>query len=89
MKKILATTKGEGIFSGESHLLTCNVCGENDRNKLVVEDIMLGAGMTGYDYSFCKKCWDSKKLGYYILDLLNNGQAIKYKEECLDLKEVD
>jgi hypothetical protein len=86
-KKIMAYTKNLGWNSGEPHLLKCCLCGDINRNNLKVEDIGLGTGMTGDDFSFCKKCWEASDLGQRILNLLEYPGGIKIKDDCLDLVE--
>lgn len=83
MKKIIAVTK-ESSLHGSPHQLQCCLCGENDRNKLLVEDIGISVGMCGDEYSFCEKCWNSKNLGQKILNLLGYS-ALKILDENLEL----
>lgn len=85
--KILATTR-ESMFHGDAHLLQCSICGENDRNKLKVEDLGLSMGICGDDYSFCHKCWDSRILGKKILNLLGYPGGLKLITENLDIKVI-
>lgn len=86
MKKIIAYTKGSCLY-GDSHKLECSVCGEDDRNKLEVEDIGIAVGMGGEEYSFCGKCWHSNDLGKKILALLGY-EKIKILDESLDLRKA-
>ena len=89
-KKILAYTKHISDYCGpEEHLLQCSICGENDRNKLLVEDISIGCGTSGNDYTFCSKCWKSKNIGKKILELIDNPNGLKYKNEHLNIKEIN
>lgn len=90
MKKILATKK-ESLLHGERHLLQCCMCGENDRNKLIIEDISLGMGMSGDNYSFCKSCWQSKSLGNNLMELLGIDKefGLKILDDCLELREIE
>jgi len=85
--KILAYKK-ESLLHGPAHLLQCCICGENDRNKLIVEDIGIAVGMCGDDYSFCMECWGAKDLGKKLLNLIGYT-ALKILDENLELKEVD
>lgn len=87
MSKTLAFKK-EHFMHGPAHQLQCCLCGENDRNKLIVEDIGISVGMCGDDYSFCEKCWGSRTLGKKILDLLGY-KALKLLDENLELREVE
>ena len=87
-KKILAKTLASEIH-GDAHLLKCSLCAETDRNKLIVEDMVLGAGMSGDTYSFCKKCWYRKDLGQKLLDIIGYPLGLKIKDECLDIQEVE
>ena len=89
MSKKLATTKGDGFNSGFSHLLQCCMCGENDRDKLVVEDMGISLGMSGNNYSFCKKCWHSKNFGKNLLDFLGYPNGLKLKNEVLEIKVIE
>lgn len=76
-------------WNSERELLQCCLCYENDRNKLVVEHLALGSGMSGKEYSFCKNCWASETLGDDIIRLLGFEGRMKLKDECLDLEEVN
>jgi len=82
--KTIATAK-ESELHGPSHVLECCLCGEDDRDKLVVEDIGL-ATSNGENYSFCKECWYSPDLGRALLDLLGYSDGIKLLESSLDLR---
>ncbi len=84
--KVLAAIK-ESLLHGEARLLECSICGENDRRKLIVEDIGICVGICGCNYSFCKKCWTSEKLGKNLLKTLGY-KKIKIKDEMLTLKKV-
>jgi len=75
-------------WNAERELLECCLCHENDREKLVVEHLVLGAGMSGKEYSFCKKCWQSKTLGEDILRLIGFEGKMKLKDECLDIEVI-
>ena len=88
MKKILATTKRDDLF-GNSHLLQCDICGENDRRKLIVEDLGIAVGMAGNNYSFCIDCWTSENFGEKLLELLERKGGIKYQDKFLELKEIE
>lgn len=87
MGKILAYTK-ENLLHGESHLLECCICKENDREKLLIEDLGIAIGMAGYNYSFCKSCWNSKSLGKKLLDFFDYPGGMKIKDDSLTLKEI-
>ena len=84
--KILATTK-ESLLHGESYPLECSICGENDRRKLIIEGIGIAIGISGSNYSFCKKCWASEKLGKNLLKMLGY-KKLKLKDEALILRKV-
>jgi len=86
--KTIAKTKHSELH-GSVHVLMCCLCGENDRNKLIVEDIGLCIGMSGQDYSFCKKCWSSRDLGKKILKLVGYPDGMKILDERLDLQVCD
>ena len=87
-KKVAHTPKGDA-FSSESHKLQCSICGEVDRDSLVVEDICIGYGMGGDVYSFCDKCWNSKHIGKNILALIGAGEKLKYIDNLLEITEVE
>ena len=40
--KIAYTPEGDSGIGSASHKLQCSLCGESDRDKLIVEDILLG-----------------------------------------------
>lgn len=88
MKKVIVTTK-DSLLHGEAHQLQCSICGENDRNKLIVEDLGIAVGYSGDNYSFCHKCWFSKNLGQKILNLLGYRHGLKIINENLNLRETD
>lgn len=90
MKKVRAYFY-DGMYGdkGKRVLLKCSVCGEDDRNKLQIENIMLGAGMGGDDFVFCSVCWNSEKLGEKILELIGYSVALKFKDECLEFEETE
>lgn len=87
MTKMLAFKK-EHFLHGPAHQLQCCLCGENDRNRLIVEDIGISVGMGGNVYSFCEKCWGAKNLGRKILDLLGY-RALKILDENLELRTIE
>lgn len=89
MKKILAMTKGDSPVLPEKHLLQCSICGENDRRKLLVEDIGMGVGMSGDFYCFCCDCWNAPDVGKKILEILGYPQGIKYIPEALEEKIIE
>lgn len=82
----IARTKENSMLDAE--LLSCCLCGEQNFDKLYVQHLGLGFGMTGNEYSFCRKCWNSKKLGQKILNLLGYSYGAYIKEEYLDITEV-
>ncbi|MDO9541483.1 MAG: hypothetical protein Q7J98_04065 [Kiritimatiellia bacterium] len=82
--KTIATAK-ESELHGPAHVLECCLCGEDDRDKLVVEDLGL-ATSDGELYSFCKDCWRSPELGQDLLNLLGYPGGIKLLESSLDLR---
>jgi len=89
-KKLIAyTPQGNAGLGSDSHKLQCSICGEVDRNELIVEDMNMGWGVGGNEYSFCKKCWYSENLGKNILIILNTAGGIKYKDDVLEFEEVD
>ena len=87
-KKTLAYTR-YSVLNGEAHLLQCGICGENDRRKLLVENMGLCVSGGGDDYCFCKKCWNSPNLGKKLLKLLGFEKEMKLSDECLDIKEIE
>jgi len=87
VKRKLAYTK-TSLFHGDGHLLQCSICGDNHRDNLIVEDLGLSVGMSGDDYSFCKKCWGSKDLGEKILALLGYPKGMKILNEMVEIKEI-
>ena len=87
MKRKLAYTK-ENILHGESHLLQCSLCGDNHRDNLIVEDLGIAVGVCGNNYSFCKKCWNSKNLGQKILSLLEYPNGMKVLDNSLEIREI-
>jgi len=87
MAKILAYTKEDCV--DDRHQLQCAICGENDRNKLLVEELGIAISMGGYNYSFCSKCWTSRILGKKLLELLKYPTGLKIKDAHLELKEID
>ena len=60
--------------------LSCCICGTKNYDDLFVQSLGIAAGMSGFDYSFCKKCWNSKNLGEKILKVLEYPQGLKLKE---------
>ena len=82
--KVIAKTKDINMGSSP-HILQCSICGENNREKLKIEDIGISCGMSGNGYSFCKKCWDSKTLGKDILKLIGYPSGMKLRDDCLDI----
>jgi len=88
LKTITLAYKKESLLHGPDHFLECSLCGENDRDELIVEDMGMSVGMCGDEYSFCKKCWGSKDLGKQILSLLGY-QALKLLDENLELREIE
>lgn len=85
--KTLASTKSSDL-RGSSHQLQCCLCGENNRDKLLVEDIGIGIGMSGDDYSFCRDCWNSPDLGKKLLIFLGCSNGLKMLDSALDLKVI-
>jgi len=82
MKKVAYVDYGDAAYlHGEGGMLFCCVCGENDRDKLIVEGLMLGKGPCGDDYSFCAKCWKSKTLGDKIMKVLDISPGLKMLDE--------
>lgn len=65
--------------------IRCCLCHESDYHKIYVDELGLAAGMSGDDYSFCKKCWTSKNLGERILRLLGFEHGMKLKPELLEI----
>lgn len=86
MKKTIAYTK-DSMLHGSKHKLVCCLCGEDNREKLEVEDIGISVGLSGEDYSFCRKCWYNKNLGKYILKLLGY-ERLKINDENLDIQSI-
>ncbi len=84
MKILVSTPFGEHYEE-----LKCCICGEEDRDKLQVESLGIGAGMSGEDYCFCYKCWNSKTLGKEILKLIGYPEKLKLIGEAVpcDTKE--
>lgn len=76
-------------WNAERELLQCCICYDNNRDNLVVEQLVLGSGMNGNEYSFCKKCWNSETLGDDILKLVGFVGAMKIKDECLDIEKIE
>jgi len=88
--KVIAKTKNRGGgMSAPAHLLVCCLCGETDRDKLIVEDLGLAVGMSGDDYSFCDSCWGKPDLGKRILKHLGYPYGLKIRDDCLDLQVCD
>lgn len=83
MKKIIVKTK-ESLFNDE-HILKCCLCGDNNRVNLLVEDIGIAVGISGENYSFCKKCWYSKDLGKEILKLVGYPDGMKILDEQVEV----
>jgi hypothetical protein len=54
----------------------------------VVEDLGLSVGMSGDDYSFCKKCWNGPDLGKKILILLGFKKGIKLLNDRVVLRTI-
>jgi len=69
---------------GDPHNLFCCICGEEDRNKLIVEDMGISVGMCTEEYTFCKECWGSPNLGEIILNLIGYADGLKIKEDFIE-----
>jgi hypothetical protein len=85
--KLLYYKKG-GSLHGSRAQLVCCVCGEDDREKLAVEELGLAAGMRGDDYTFCHRCWYSKTLGKKILSVLGYSHGLKLIDSAVEVVEV-
>ena len=86
--KVIAKTKGDSIFSGPAHTIECCLCGENDRNKIIIEDMGISLGACGDDYSFCLKCWSDKNLGINLLKFFECPNGLKLLDDSLILREI-
>jgi hypothetical protein len=76
MKALIRTVCGEHLED-----IRCCLCGEENRDNLIIESIGIVVGMSGDDFSFCKKCWNSRTLGKKILKLLEYPNGLKLKDE--------
>ena len=56
----------DGMF-GKHEVHPCFFCGEKDENQLAVENMLLGFGMSGCEYSFCVKCL-KEKTAYELIE---------------------
>lgn len=86
--KYLGVVSYCGPLHGPEHALVCCLCGERERKRLVVEDLGLSVGMSGDDYSFCKKCWNGPDLGKKILILLGFKKGIKLLNDRVVLRTI-
>jgi len=84
-----ARYKGGMFGDGEGDLLSCNLCGEIDYDKLIVQRLGIAIGMSGDDYTFCEKCWNGKNFGKRLLQRLGYSDGMKLKLDCIDIIEVD
>lgn len=87
---IIGYYKHGNLFGGnqsEDELLKCDICGERNFEKLYVHRLGLGIGPSGYDYTFCKKCWQSKTLGQKLLKLLGYENGAYLKSEYITMRE--
>lgn len=81
-------TKSHDLHGPRTQLKCC-VCGETDRDKFKVEQLGIAAGPTGDDYTFCQKCWNSKKLGQNILNLLGYPNGMSLLDETVEVEEIE
>jgi len=77
-----AEYQGNDCLGPDTHILKCNICGEDDRAKLFIEDLGISIGVGGDSYTFCMECWFAKDLGQKLLDMLEITE-LKYKDECI------
>lgn len=83
--KTIAYTK-ESMFV-DRQKLSCSLCGEDDRNKLFIENLGIAVGMGGDEYSFCKKCSFSKDFIIKLLEMLGFGEnGMKIKDDSLNFE---
>jgi hypothetical protein len=79
--------KGGDVIGPDKHLLKCSVCGENDRAKLLIEDLGIAVGMGGDNYTFCMSCWYAPDLGKKLEKLLEiSDEGLKYLDYCVEYK---
>lgn len=71
----------DDYLHGNPFHLVCCICGERDRDKLLVEDIGISVGMVVNNYTFCKKCWNSRHLGKNILQIICGRNCLKVNDK--------
>ena len=84
----VAKYKGGMFNEGAGETLSCCLCGEMDYDKLYVERIGISVGMSGNDYTFCKKCWLGKNFGSRLLQLLGYPDGMFIKDDLLLISEI-
>ena len=85
----VATYKGGMFGDGEGEKLQCDLCGQMDLEKLLVQNIGISAGMCGNDYTFCSKCWNGKNFGKRLLQHLGFPDGMILKLDKLDIVEIE
>jgi len=85
----IAKYKGGMFGDGAGDILSCRLCGERDYDKLLVQRLGIAVGMSGDDYTFCKKCWEGKNFGKRLLQLLGYPKGMFLKTDCVELTEID
>lgn len=71
---------------GGKRVLECALCKENDRDRLLIEDMGISVGLYAEEYSFCRECWGSEQLGHKLLGLLGFPEGIKLSDRDLELE---
>jgi len=83
--------KHTNMFGGNTEdyemLLKCDLCGEKQFEKLYVHRLGLAVGMSGCNYTFCKKCWQSKNLGERLLKLIGFENGAYIKSDYIEMRE--
>lgn len=80
-----AIYKGDDLLGPDTHLIECSICGEKDRAKIFIEDLGIGIGMSGDNYTFCMSCWFSSNLGEKIQKILDiSDKGLKYQDEVVE-----
>jgi len=70
-------------WQGGKTELRCAICGDSERDNLVVELVGISAGMSGEEYSFCRKCWESPSLGIDLMKLIGRPYPLKLNDEIV------
>ena len=79
-----------GMFgNGTGDTIRCCLCGDANYENMYVEKLGIAIGMSGNDYTFCKKCWLGKNLGKRLLQLLEYPDGMHLVHDSVTITEID